>query len=126
MVYCLNFNQSTLLTLHKTFIRYQLGYADIIYNQIYNSSFHDKLESISYNACLEIAGVKRGNSTEKLDQEVGVGSLKSRSCFRNLCYFNLIFIEKCPLYLFDLATNLNRVHNTRHGNIRLALTQLEN
>ena len=68
----------------------------------------------------------RGNLTKKLGQEVGVGSLKSRNCFKNLCYFYLRFIEKYPLYLFDLITNLNRVHNARHGNIRLALTQLEN
>ena len=37
---------STLLTIYKTFIRSRLDYADIIYDQAYNSAFHDKLESI--------------------------------------------------------------------------------
>ena len=34
---------SSLLTIYKTFIRSRLHYADIIYDQAYNSDFHDKL-----------------------------------------------------------------------------------
>ena len=41
--------RSSLLTIYKTFIRSQLDYADIIYDQAYNSAFHDKLESVEYN-----------------------------------------------------------------------------
>ena len=37
-------------------MRSQLDYADIIYDQAYNSAFHGKLESIQYNACLAITG----------------------------------------------------------------------
>ena len=57
--------RSTLLTIYKTFIRSRLDYADIIYDQAYNSAVHDKLESIQYNACLAISGAIRGTSTEK-------------------------------------------------------------
>ena len=39
--------RSTLLTIYKTFIRSRLDYANIIYDQAYNSAFHDKLESFS-------------------------------------------------------------------------------
>ena len=35
-----------LLTIYKCFIRPHLDYGDIIYDQAYNSSFHQKLESI--------------------------------------------------------------------------------
>ena len=42
--------------LFLTFIRYQFGYADIIYDQFCNSSFHETLESIQYNNCLAITG----------------------------------------------------------------------
>ena len=45
-------SKSTLLTIYKTFIRSRLDYTDIIYDQAYNSAFHNKLESIQYNACL--------------------------------------------------------------------------
>ena len=42
--------RSYLLTIHKTFIRSWLGYADVIYRQAYNSSFHEKSEFPQYNA----------------------------------------------------------------------------
>ena len=38
--------RSSLLTIYKTFTRSQLDYPDIIYDQAYYSTFHDKLESI--------------------------------------------------------------------------------
>ena len=55
---------SSLLAIYKTFTRSRLGYADIIYDLAYNSAFHDKLESVQYNACLVISGAKRLTSTE--------------------------------------------------------------
>ena len=91
---------SSLLTIYKTFMRSQLNYADIIYDQAYNSAFHDKLESIQYNACLAITGAIRGTSTEKLYQELGLEFLKSRRWFRKLCHFYKIFNKKSPSYLF--------------------------
>ena len=60
--------RSSLLTIYKTFIRSQLDFADVIYDQACNSSFHEKLESIQYNACLAITGAIRKTSSEKLYQ----------------------------------------------------------
>ena len=58
--------RSSLLTIYKTFIiRSRLNNADIIYNQAYNSTFHDKLESIQYNAGLAITDAITRTSTEK-------------------------------------------------------------
>ena len=105
--------RSTLLTIYKTFIRSWLDYVDIIYDQAYNSAFHDKLESIQYNACLAITGTIRGTSTEKIYQELGLKSLKSRRWFRKICHFYNIFNDKSPSYLFNLIPNFNRVQNTR-------------
>ena len=105
--------RSSLLTIYETFIRSQLDYADIIYDQAYNSAFHDKLESIQYNASLAITGAIRRTSTEKIYQELGLESLKSRRWFRKLCYFYKIFNEKSASYLFNLIPNCKRVHNTR-------------
>ena len=70
--------RSSPLTIYKTFIRSRLDYADIIYDQTYNSAFHYKLESIQYNACLARTGAIGGTSTEKIYQELGLESLKSR------------------------------------------------
>ena len=107
---------SSLLTIYKTFIRSQLDFAGVIYVQTYNSSFHEKLGSLQYNACLVITGAIRGKSSEKLYQELGLESLKSRRWFRKLCHFYKVLNEKSPSYLFDLIPNLNRVRETRHSN----------
>ena len=48
-----------LITIYKSFIRSHLDYGDIIYDQAYNVSFHQKLESIQYKAALAIAGAIR-------------------------------------------------------------------
>ena len=77
----------SLLTTYETFIRKRLNYADIIYDQAYNSAFLDKLESIQYNACLAITGTTRGTSTEKIYQEQGLEYLKSKHWFRKLVIF---------------------------------------
>ena len=45
-------------------------YGDIIYDQAYNLSFHQKLESIQYNAALAVTGAIRGSSREKLYQKL--------------------------------------------------------
>ena len=58
--------RSALITIYKTFVRPHLDYGDILYDQAYNMSFHHKLESIQYNACLAITGAIRGTSKEKL------------------------------------------------------------
>ena len=62
---------------------------------------------------MAITGTIRGTSAEKIYQELGSESLKSRRWFRKLCHFYKIFNEKSPSYLFKLIPNFNRVHNTR-------------
>ena len=48
--------RAALITIYKAFIRPHLDYGDILYDQAYNMSFHQKMESIQYNACLAITG----------------------------------------------------------------------
>ena len=51
--------RAALITLYKAFIRTHLDYGDILYGQVYNMSFHQKLVSIQYNARLAITGAIR-------------------------------------------------------------------
>ena len=67
-----------LLTIFRSFIRPHLDYGDIIYDKAYNESFHAKLESLQYNASLAITGAIKGSSTEKIYEELGLETLKSR------------------------------------------------
>ena len=76
-----------LFTRYKRFIRPHLDYGDIIYDQAYKVSFHQKLESIQYNAALALTRAIRGSSREKLYQELGLGSLQLRRWYRKLCCF---------------------------------------
>ena len=56
--------RKSLLTIYKSFIRPHLDYGDIIYDQSYNTSFHQRLESLQYNAALVITAVIRRASKE--------------------------------------------------------------
>ena len=60
----------SLITIYKSFIRSHLDYGDIIYDQAYNVSFQQKIESIRYNAALAITGAIRGTSIEKFYYEL--------------------------------------------------------
>ena len=54
--------RSSLLTIYKSFIRPHLDYSDIIYDQAYNASFHQKLGFIQKNTALAIIGAIGGTS----------------------------------------------------------------
>ena len=56
--------------MYKSFIRPHLDYGDIIYDQSYNTSFHQRLESLQYNTALAVTGSIRGTSKEKLHNEL--------------------------------------------------------
>ena len=58
----------SLVTICRVFIRSHLDYGDVIFDQAFNNSFHQRLESIQYNAALAITGAIRGTSKEKLYQ----------------------------------------------------------
>ena len=77
--------RTLLITIFKSFIRPHLDYGDIIYDRAYNTSFHQNIESIQYNAALAITGAVRGTSREKLYQELGFESLQQRRWYRKLC-----------------------------------------
>ena len=79
--------RQALITIYKAFVRPHLDYGDILYDQAYNASFHQKLEKIQYNSCIAITGTICGTSNKKIYQELGLESLESRHWFRKLCFF---------------------------------------
>ena len=115
--------RSALITLYKAFVRPHLDYGDFLYDQARNASFHLKLESIQYNACLAITGVIRCSSREKLYQELGFESLQQRRWYRKLCCFYKIFKNESTRYLFNIIATRNPFYITRnHTNIPLFKT----
>ena len=54
-----NIPRAPLVTIYKFFVRSHLDYVDILNDQRFNNSFHEKLEPVQYNAELAITGAKR-------------------------------------------------------------------
>ena len=44
--------RGSLLTIFKSLVRRHLDYGDVLYDQSYNNTFRQKMESIQYNAAL--------------------------------------------------------------------------
>ena len=53
-------------------------YRNVILDQTYNDSFHQKINSIQYDAALAITSTIRGTYREKLYQELGLESLRKK------------------------------------------------
>ena len=98
-----NLPRTLLITIFKLFIRLHLDYGDIIYDRAYNTSFHQNIESIQYNAALAIMGAVRETSREKLNQKLGFESLQQRRCYIKLCCLFKIINNQSLRYLFQLV-----------------------
>ena len=66
------------MTIYKVLLRPIIDYEDVIYDQPQNESFCEKLESVQYKAALAITAAIQDTSRDKIYQELGVESLKSR------------------------------------------------
>ena len=102
------------MTMYKAFVRLHLRYGDIIYDEAYNETFHQKLESIQCNTCLAPLGAIGGSSREKIYHELGLESLQCGRRYIKLCLFHKIFKENKPVYLFNLIPSKKSNYNTRN------------
>ena len=109
--------RKSLITIYKAFLRPLIDYRDIIYDQPQNESFCEKLESVQYKFALAITGAIQGSSREKIHQELGLESLKSRRWYKRLCCMFKIMNEKAPNYLTNLIPKCNQPVRTRTDHI---------
>ena len=96
--------RSSLQTFYKCFVRTHLYHGDIIYDQAFNKSFHQKIESLQYNAALAITGAIRGTLRKKK---------LSRTRF-GVPFFK-IYKNQCPKHLFDIIPQSNCQYRTRNA-----------
>ena len=116
--------RKSLLTIYKSFIRPHFDYGDIICDQTYNTFFHERLESLQYNAALAIRSAIRGTSKEKLYNELGLESLQNRRWYRKLSFLYKVIANKSPSYLFKMIPKKNMSRPTRGSdNIPLLSTK---
>ena len=109
--------RKSLITIYKAFSRPLIAYGDIIYGQPQNESFSEKLESVQYKTALAITGAIQGSSREKLYQELGLESLKSRRWYKRLCCMYKIMKKKAPHYLTNLIPKSHQSFRTRTNSI---------
>ena len=118
--------RSSLITIFKSFIRSHLDYGVMIYDRAYNTSFHQNLESIKYNAALAITGAVRGTYREKLYEKLGFESLQQRRWYRKLCCLFKTIKNQSPRYLFQLVPSPNIRYFLRNSeNIHQLLTRYD-
>ena len=87
-----------LIPIYKAFVRLHLNYDDVHFDQAFNVSSHEKLESIQYNSCFALTGTIKGTPKEKIYLELGLELLRLRLWYRNLCLFYKIFKNIYPLF----------------------------
>ena len=109
--------RKSLLTIYKAFLRPLIDYGDIIYDQPQNESFCEKLESTQYKAALAITGAIQGTSRDKLYQELGLESLKSRRWYKRLSCMFKIMNREAPNYLINLIPRCEQTILTRNNHI---------
>ena len=56
----------------QIFWKPHLDYGNVIYDEAFIETFHQKHESVQYDACLALSGAIRGSSREKRYQELGL------------------------------------------------------
>ena len=109
--------RKSLLAIYKAFLRPLIVYGHIIYDQPQNESFCDKIEFVQYKAALAITGAIQGTSREKIYQEPGLESLKSRRWYKRLCCMYKIMTEKAPNYSINLIPKYDTTIRTRNNSI---------
>ena len=97
--------------LYKAFVGPHVNYGDVIYDEAYNETFRQKLESIQC-LCSQL-GATRGLSREKLYQELSLESLERRLWYRKPFLFYKISKENKLVYFFNLIATKISNNNTR-------------
>ena len=107
----------------EAFVRPHLDYGNILYNQTYNNSFHEKLGSIQYNACLVLTGAISSFSTEKKYKEIHFESLWVCGWYRKLLY--KVLNNEHPQHLFNLIPGRGKLYSVRNAQHLVYLVLIE-
>ena len=94
-----------------------IDYRDIIYYQPQNEHFCDKIEYVQYKAVLAISVAIQGTSRDKIYQELGLESLRSRRWYKRLCCMFKIMTGNAPSYLTNIIPKNEPNVRTRNNGI---------
>ena len=71
-----NVPRAPLLTTYKSFIRSNLDYGDLLYDQVFNNSFHERLELIQKNSAHAITRLRIATATMMVQETLFLYFLK--------------------------------------------------
>ena len=100
----------SLLIIYKSFIRSHLDYGDVIYDQLSNALFSNKVESVQYNAALAITEAIKGASRDKLNQELELEYLQQRRWMRRFCLLYKFLSTGQTSYILKLLPQMGNSH----------------
>ena len=106
----------SLVTTCKAFLRPLIDCVDIVYYQSQNESFCKQVKSKQYKTALAITGAMHGTSCDKIYQELGLKSLKSRRWYKRFSCMFKIMKKKAPNYLINLIPKCEAAIRTRNNN----------
>ena len=89
--------------MYKAFLNSLIDYENIMYDQPQNESFCEKLELVQWKTVLAITSDVQVTS-DKMNQKLGLQSLKSRRWYKRLSCMFKIMKEEAPNYLINLVT----------------------
>ena len=87
------------------------------YDQPQNELFCEKIESVQYKATLGITVAIQSTSRDRIYQELGLESLKSRRWYKRLVFMFKIMNEKAPNNLINLIPKYESTIKTRNNSI---------
>ena len=91
-----------------------LDYDDIIHDQAFNNSFHQKIVSLQYNTALAMAVTIRVRSREKNINNLIKNPFNKDAGTEN-CFFLKIHKTQCSTYIFVITHNLiANTYNIHH------------
>ena len=117
-----------LLTIYKYLIRSHLHYADIIYDQAYKTSVHQKIQSVHYNSTLAIAStigeLCSGWAFSELFKDRW-GPKKATPSLKSVTYLRMKKLDTVISYLKKIQKYLNHVtHSLRSPNICIFTSEI--
>ena len=93
--------RNSLITIYKSFLRLDLDYGDVAYDQPNNYSFSDKIEQLRYKACPVITGTVQGTPWESFYNE---GGAENFVLSINYCQLNALSTYSISYHLVKVST----------------------
>ena len=115
-------DRQTLCRLYKSLIRPVMEYADVIWSGCTDTE-SDLLEHVPYEAGKVVTGAIKGTSRQRLLEELGWESMKTRRIIHRIVLFYKIINNYCPAFLFDLLPSqvFQRTHYSLRSSINFSV-----